>query len=182
MTGRWCRCVTSPLLPLTLTLLLAHDSVTQREQAEKLVRVQVPYFHWFQQGVVIETEVRVCQGVEGGEVQSLKRNTRSGTIAGRTYSTNICVSGCMWMCSLCLHYWPLAEVPAGLRLHLTDTDRWMRLLHHHILASHLNSHFRQISFTLNLWHSCTGFPTKIALVRACVCVCVWHTLVCLHWP
>lgn len=127
MTSRWCRCATSPLLPLTLTLLLAHDSVTEREQAEKLMSVPVPYFHWLQQGVVIETEVRICQGVEGSEVQSLKINTGSGTITGSTCGTYMYVRGCMWMCLLCLDYWPLAEVPAGLWLHLTDTNRWMRL-------------------------------------------------------
>lgn len=52
----------------TLTLLLAHDRVTQGEQAEKLVGARVAHFHRLQQGGVIETEVWVCQRVEGSEV------------------------------------------------------------------------------------------------------------------
>lgn len=155
----------SPLLPLTLTLLLAHDSVTEREQAEKLVSVQVPDFHWLQQGVVIETEVRICQGVEGSEVQSLKTNTGSGTITGSAYGTYVHVSGCRWMCSRCLDYWPLVEVPVGLWLHLTDTNRWMRLLHQHLLVSDLNCH---ISDRFDS-HSIYGIAARV-----CVCVCVTH--------
>lgn len=66
-----------PLPRLTLALLLTHDGVTEGEQAEKLVRVCVSHFHRFQQGVVVETEVWVRQGVEGSEVQSLKIKRRA---------------------------------------------------------------------------------------------------------
>lgn len=65
---------------LTLALLLTHDGVAEGEQAEKLVSVCVAHFHRFQQGVVIETEVGVRQGVEGSEVQPLKVNGKSGTL------------------------------------------------------------------------------------------------------
>lgn len=61
---------------LTLALLLAHDGVTEGEQAEKLMGVRVAYFHRLQQGVVIETEVWVCQGVEGSKIQLLHGNKR----------------------------------------------------------------------------------------------------------
>lgn len=64
----------SPLMFLTFTLLLTHHRVTEGEQAEELVGVQFSHFHRFQQCVVIETEVRVCQGVEGSKVQSLQIN------------------------------------------------------------------------------------------------------------
>lgn len=75
----WCPSTTHTLPPppqhhhlLTLTLLLAHDRVTEGEQAEKLVGARVARFHRLQQGVVVETEVWVCQGVEGSEVQLLQ--------------------------------------------------------------------------------------------------------------
>lgn len=62
---------------LTLALLLAHDSVTEGEQAEKLMGVGVAHFHRLQQGVVVETEVWVCQGVEGSKIQLLHGNKRA---------------------------------------------------------------------------------------------------------
>lgn len=62
---------------LTLTLLLAHDGVTEGEQAEKLMGVRVAHFHRLQQGVVIETEVWVGQGVEGSKIQLLHGNKRA---------------------------------------------------------------------------------------------------------
>lgn len=62
---------------LTLALLLAHDRVAEREETEKLVGVRVSHFHRFQQRVVVEAEAWVRQGVEGGEVQPLKRNQES---------------------------------------------------------------------------------------------------------
>lgn len=64
----------STLMFLTFTLLLAHHCVTEGEQAEKLMGMQISHFHWFQQCVIIETEVWVCQGVEGSKVQFLRIN------------------------------------------------------------------------------------------------------------
>lgn len=64
-------------LSLTFALLLTHDGVAERQQAEELVGVLVPDLHRLQQGVVVEAEVWVGQRVEGGEVQSLKRGTNS---------------------------------------------------------------------------------------------------------
>lgn len=59
-------------LSLTLALLLTHDGVAERQQAEKLVGVLVPDLHRLQQGVVVEAEVWIGQRVEGSEVQSLQ--------------------------------------------------------------------------------------------------------------
>lgn len=85
--------VPSPFHLLTLTLLLTHDGVTEGQQAEKLVAVRVSHLHRLQKGVIIETEVRICQRVEGSEVQSLKIHEGSGATSRSTYTYH--VYGCM---------------------------------------------------------------------------------------
>lgn len=100
-----------PLSPslLTLTLLLTHDGVTEGQQAEKLVGVRVSHLHRLQKGVIIETEVRICQGVERSEVQSLKTHEGSGAPSRSTYIHIMFMDACecvfdLWLRSQWVRY------------------------------------------------------------------------------
>lgn len=81
-------------LSRTLTLLLTHDGVAERQKAEKIVGVVVPDLHRLQQGVVVEAEVWIRQRVEGSEVQPLEGNrwSTTGTVA---VACAYCANGCL---------------------------------------------------------------------------------------